>query len=462
MKKCLLIFCLLLGSSKIFAQQFAQYNTGTLYDSFENPAERSFIPDSSRMYASNFLFPTFDGNISLTGDAQATLKSRLVNHTYMNSGLHVGGLTGTGEGNPSQVIGSTGHLNYIDGNADAYLVMFKMFTSLDGNQEIGFFLKSDASVRGTLTDESVALLNGSASFPGNNYNNVFNSSYHYQADYQFGASYREQVTKRLAMGFKLALVTGMTDEDVNIKQSGINFDKAKDTALLRLSGTNRKAGFSRLPLSNPGVAFSFGTDYKLPDAFAIQFNVKDLGFIHWNKFAEIYDFNGEEGIKDLVTGDPERRVLNSYDSLIQKNKTEGSYTTLMNGSVDFAVSKWTWIDDEHTLKYSPSLILSKDIAYKDFTVGLVNPVYYKNYSLSVITSYNDQKLFNFGMQFMVKSANCEFFIASQTLPQSVNFLMANVKNQTAINSIGAFSGSNIMMGFSLKFGDVIEHPDECQ
>jgi hypothetical protein len=461
MKKYLLIFCLLLGSSKLFAQQFAQYNTGTLYDSFENPAVRSFIPDTSKMFASNFFFPTFNANISLTGDAQVTLKSRLATHMYMNSGLQIGGLSGgTGEGpNQSQVIGSTGHLNYIDGNTNAYIATFKMFASLDGNQEVGFFLEGNATVRGNLTDESIALLNGSASFPGNNYSNVFNSNYHYQAYYQFGATYREQVTKRLAIGFKAALVSGVTDENVNIKTSSINFDKTTDTALLRLSGTNRKAGASTLPLSNPGAEISIGTDYKFHDGFSLQVNLKNFGFIHWNKHAEVYDFSDYDGVEGLAGSDPEKNVLHSYDHIItENNKTEESYNTLINGSFDIAVSKWTWIDDERTFKYSPSLILSKDIAYSDFTAGLVNPVYYKNYSLSVITSYNNQKLFNLGLQFMYKSDNCEFFIGSQSLPQSVNFLMAETKSQTAINSSGAFSGGDIMIGFSYKFGALIEHP----
>ena len=68
------------------------------------------------------------------------------------------------------------------------------------------------------------------------------------------------------------------------------------------------------------------------------------------------------------------------------------------------------------------------------------------------------KLFDFGMQFMVKSPNAEFFIASDRLPQSIGLLRAGLKNQAAINSTGAYSGGDIMIGFSLKFGDVIEHP----
>jgi hypothetical protein len=460
MKKYLLIFCLLIFAPKLFAQQFAQYNTGTLYDSFENPAERSFIPDSSRMYASNFFFPTLDGNVFLTGDAQQTLKERLVKHTYMNSNLQIGGLTGgSGEGpNPTQQIGSTGHLNYLDANANAYIFMFKMFTSLDGNQEVGFFGETNATVRGVLTDESVALLNGSAAFPGTNYSNVFNSRYHIQSYYQFGATYREQVTKQFSIGLKGAFVTGMSDENVNIKQSHITFNKAADTALLKLDGTNRKAGFSTLPFSNPGFAISIGTEYRTHDGFTLQANLKNFGFIHWNKNAELYDFYGSKGIHGLTSSDPESNVIKTYTSLIDTHKTEESYNTLIDGSFDLSVSKSFWIDDDRTFKYSPSIIASKELAYNGFTGGIVNPVYYKNYSISIITSYNDMKLFDFGMQFMYKTENAEFFIASDRMPQSISFLEANLKNQNAINSSGAFSGGDIMVGFSLKFGDVIEHP----
>src|ERR1700743_1877499 len=117
MKKYLLIFCLLFASTKLFAQSFAQYNTGTLFDSFENPAQRSFIPDSSRQFASNFFFPNFNGNFFLTGDAQQTAKQRYFNNQYNNQNLQ---------------IGSGKAFNYVNTNANAYLLMLKMFASMNG------------------------------------------------------------------------------------------------------------------------------------------------------------------------------------------------------------------------------------------------------------------------------------------------------------------------------------------
>src|ERR1700760_2527827 len=90
MKRILLVFCVLLAAEKGFSQQFSQYNTGTLYDSFENPSQKSFITDSSRRYASNFFVPNFNANFFLTGDAQSTLVSRAFGGKYDNSALQIG------------------------------------------------------------------------------------------------------------------------------------------------------------------------------------------------------------------------------------------------------------------------------------------------------------------------------------------------------------------------------------
>ena len=63
-----------------------------------------------------------------------------------------------------------------------------------------------------------------------------------------------------------------------------------------------------------------------------------------------------------------------------------------------------------------------------------------------------------GVQFMIKSPNAEFFIGSDRLTNSMTFLSAAGKNQTAINSIPGYTGGDITLGFSMKFGDITEHP----
>ena len=148
MKKILLVCCLLLFTAKLFAQQFSQYNTGTLYDSFENPSQRAFIPDTSKKFAFNFFVPNFNGNFFLSGNGQASLKTRAFTGKFDNTLLTV----------------NKGRLNqaYADGNA--YFIMFKIFTSLNGDQEIGFSAQTKAEGKGLFTDETIGLLNGTSGF----------------------------------------------------------------------------------------------------------------------------------------------------------------------------------------------------------------------------------------------------------------------------------------------------------
>jgi len=446
MKRFVIVFFLLFSASGVFAQQYSQYNTGTLFDSFENPSQKTFTPDTSRSYAFNFFVPNFDVNFTLSGDAQQTLKNRYAYNAYNNSALQIG------QGNK---------YNYVTTNANAYSLMFKMFSSLDGNVELGFYTQTKLDGRGAFTDESIALLNGSTDFSKNSYTNIFNSRFNYQLYNEAGFTYREQVTKQLAVGFKVGVVSGMSAENVNITKSSITFDKTADTAGLRLQGTDRKAGFSKLPLSNPGLDFSMGTTYRTLDAFIIQANLKDLGFIHWNKYAKTYDFDSETGIYDLTSSNRENVVLNAANDGVTSGGKEirESYNTPLDGTFELSGSKSFLLADETTdLHYTPTLILSKELFYTGFTAALVSPIQYNNYSVSLVTSYDDRKTFRLGAQFMIKSKNGEFFIASNELPQSVTLADVAGKVRSDVDKTGSFTGTDISIGFSMKFGPVIEHP----
>src|SRR5476651_982191 len=110
MKKLLPAILFILITFKGYSQQFSQYNTGTLYDSFENPSQKSFITDSSKKYAFNCLVPNFNASFSLTGDVQSTLVQRAFGGKYANSSLQIG----------------SGKYNIGNIDANAYSVMFKM------------------------------------------------------------------------------------------------------------------------------------------------------------------------------------------------------------------------------------------------------------------------------------------------------------------------------------------------
>lgn len=66
-KRYLILSLFLILSTQIKAQQYGLFNTKTLFDAFENPAQKAFVLDSSRQYASNFLLPYFGLNAANKG-----------------------------------------------------------------------------------------------------------------------------------------------------------------------------------------------------------------------------------------------------------------------------------------------------------------------------------------------------------------------------------------------------------
>ncbi|MDN3548510.1 DUF5723 family protein [Mucilaginibacter aquaedulcis] len=455
MNKVLIIFCLLCFSLSVSAQQFSQYNTNTLFDSFENPSQRSFIPDSSRQLAFNFLIPNFDINTYLTGNMQPGIKSRLFadNAFYDTGRLKVG----------------QGKYNHFNANANAYSIMFKIFTSLNGDVEMGFSMQTKAESRGYFSDESLAIFNGVQKFPLNAYDNIFNDHYSYQAYHQLGFSYRERINKKIAIGFKLSALLGIQYQKIDINQSAISFDRSdfnNPKALLYLQGRYYDSYIPGLTTAhdylptfrNPGAAITLGASYKTDDRITIQANVKDLGFIHWSKRSNIYNFNNADSLRDLVSIHREDTIYNRTHKLLKNNGIIQSFTTPINGRAEISATKSYWLDDNNQFKYSPTLIASKELFFAGFTGALVNHFQYRNFTATLTTSYDDMKFFNVGTQFMVKSSNVEFFIGSDRLVNTGKLALASLGSAGQISNVDNYTGGDLYLGFALKFGHLIEHP----
>ena len=451
MKQTLLVFCLIFFSVKLFGQQFSQYNTGTLYDSFENPSQHSFLPDTSRKYAFNFFIPNFNADLLLTGNAQSSLKSRFFLTKYDNTNLKIG----------------QGRFNRAVVDANIYSVMFKMFTSFRGDAEMGISAQTRVEGRGTFSDETVAAFNGTQSFDNGTYNNIFNDHYYYQAYNQISYTYREQITKQFAFGLKASLLLGIQYQKLDINQSQVTYDKDADTANVALKGkyyNSYEPGHlnSRdlLPtLRNPGASISLGGALRTEDGFTWQANIKDLGFIHWSGSSQIFNFEGSEGIYGLSTPQREDSIYNKvYKILRSQGSTVGSFTTVTNGHAELSVNKLFFLDDDKVFRYAPTLIASKELFYTGFVAALVNPFQYKKYIFTVTTSYDDLKTLNLGLQLMMKTPNFEFYLGSDRLTQTVSFASEGIgKNQASIAQPGTSTAANFFLGFSYKFGPVIEH-----
>lgn len=448
MKKFLLAFCLFLLTVKGFSQQFSQINTGTLYDSFENPSQRAFVPDTSKKYAFNFLIPNLNASFFLTGDAQASLVSRAFGGKYNNYALLIG----------------SGNYNNVNLNASAYEIMFKMFNSVNGDTEVGLFAETKAEGRGNFTDESIALFNGTGAFPGTSYDNLFNDHYNEQIYNAIGLTYREQVTKKLAMGFKLSLLMGTEYSKLDIYESHVNLDNVNDAATLSLRGTYYQSkgpgnldSRSFLPTTrSPGAQISMGTSYKTDDNVLIQGNIKDLGFIHWYNRSSVADFDATETAINISSKGREDSIYKTVDNILHNGRNFQSFTSATDAKFELSATKSYWLNSDMTVKYSPTIIASKEMLYNGFTGALVNHFQYQNYHGSLTFAYDNNNLLNVGLQLMIKSYNGEFFIGSDKLMQTV--ALAGARSNYSSYTNGSFTGASFFIGFSLKFGPVVEHP----
>jgi hypothetical protein len=457
MNKIFTILFLTLCSLSVSAQQFSQYNTGTLYDSFENPSQRAFIPDSSRQIAFNFFVPNFNANFYITGDVQRPLKSRAFGKPafYNTSSLRIG----------------QNALNHFNVNGNGYLIMLKLFTNLKGNVEMGFSAQTKIESKGLVTDESVSFLNAPTNFPQDNYDNIFNNHYKVQMYDQLSYTYREQVDKQLSIGFKLSYLSGIQYNKIDVDESSlqINHDLAdanNDNADVYMKGRyyrsyvpGRLNGRDFLPtFRNPGASITMGATYRTEDGILIQGNIKDLGFIHWNKRSTITDFDNTTNIADVTSEHREENIYNAVYSLFRGNGMVTSFNTKTNAKAELSASKSYWLDDDKTFRYFPTVVAQKEVFDTGFTGALVNSVQKNNLVATLSATYDDYKLFNLGAQIMVKSANAEFFIGTERLLNTGRFTLAALNNTSQINRVGNYTGADLFLGFSLKFGRVIEHP----
>jgi len=449
MKQFLLVCFFFLLAAKGFSQQFSQINTGTLFDSFENPSQRAFVPDTSKKYAFNFIIPNFNANFSLTGDVQSTLVSRAFGGKYNDGALQIG----------------KGNNNNFIFNGNAYLLMFKVFGSVQGDTEFGVFLESKAEGKGSFTDETIAAYNGTGAFANSVYDNVFNDHYYEQIYNSIGFTYREQVIKkRLSIGFKLGFLMGINYGKLDIAESHVNFDQVNNTATISLRGRfyqSKGPGNvdyrSFLPTSrSPGAQISMGATYKTDDNIFVQGNIKDLGFIDWYEKSTIANFNLTETAKDLNLKTRENSVAGVVNSILRDGKLAQRFTTLTDAKFELSAMKSYWLDEDMNVKYSPTVIASKELWYNGFAAGMVNHFQYRNYHGSLTVSYDNANLLNVGLQLMVKSYNGEFYIGSDKLMQTV--ALAAARSNYSSYSNGSFTGASFFMGFSYKFGPVIEHP----
>ena len=435
-KRYLLICFFSITFSQLQAQQYGLFNTKTLFDAFENPAQKAFLLDSSRQYASNFLLPYFGLNAANKGDGSFTGRKLISDGVYDATGVPIG----------------NNDRNKLIHNSNIYLLTFRMFQSYKFHQEIGFSWQVRSDAFADYTNETLVIFNDYNRFSSSQ-TGLFNGNGYGQSYHQFSLNFRENYNKRLAFGVKVSLLSGITYNKAEITNSNLTIDPIANQLSVGLTGTYR-ASFLRgdeissktfFPnFKNPGLSIGMGTTYTAKSGVFIMSSIKDLGFIKWNKDSHSFFVSDVATInRDPLEPEPDlqERILDIFEVADRKN----SFYTATNAKADFLISK------KYDF-YTPSFIISKNLFYQGGDVVLVNNFKYNDLSLSLSPAYNMLGFMQLGTQGMYQTPNFEFFLGTDNLLKS-----ASIAKKTAATNLG-YTGASFYMGLGIKFGYIVEHP----
>ena len=437
----IVLLCFSFGS--VEAQQFGIFNTNTMFDGLENPAQKTFQLDYSRKYNSNFFLPSFGVTGSNKGNNDFV--RRLISERKIDA---------------SNVDLSSNHQNVVNFNSNIYIATLKIFQSYKYQKEIGLSWQIKSEGRAEYTNETVAFFDSFRRFQDkglSEFDEAFNNKGIAQSYHQFSFSYRENYDKKLAFGVKVSLLSGITYNKLNILESNFTLDEAAGNIDVRLKGSYRANFLKDDELSrrnlvptfkNPGLSLTFGTTYTATNGTFIMANVKDLGVIRWAKSSVVADFNDNIEITDFDDLSS-KAVENRITDLVINSTGRKAFYALTNARVDFLISRSFSF-------YTPSLILSKNVFYKGGDVALVNKFSYNDFSVSAIPNYNIDGLVLFGMQGMYKTPNFEVFLGSDNLFKSVSVYNGLRSRDVTIGS--GYSSASFYMGVGIKFGNTVEHP----
>jgi hypothetical protein len=442
LKKLCFICCLICNFNPLNAQQYGLFNTRTLFDGFENTAQKSFILDYSRQYASNFFIPNLAVTANNKGNDQLF---RMLSRTGLSS--------------IKDTLSQNKYLNILLQSPNIYLFNYKIFKSYKYHKEMGFSWQLRTDVEFDYKKESLDILDNfskSPDYENTALDNYFNSADKIQAYHQFSFTYRENYNKKLAFGAKISFLAGILYNTLNVDQSNFFYDSSDDNLAIKLAGSYRTTFVEDSKLStksffpnlkNPGLAISLGTSYTGKDGLLIMGNIKDLGFIRW-KETSLQQFDEMDTISAASNREVsaiERHIAATVANPKDDNRAFYSPT---NARVDFLISKPFG-------SYTPTFIMSKNLFFKGGDATLVNRFNYNSFSGSISPSYNLINQFYLGAQAMYQTPNFEFYVGSNNVFNTVDH--DNVRKYNGTIGVG-YNSLSIYAGIGIKFGYFVEHP----
>jgi len=444
-RRCLAICFLLLCFQYLKAQQYGLFNTKTLFDGFENPAQKTFVLDSSRRIASNFLLPYLGIHAVVNGNKN-------VLRTLLQDGLYT----------TADVPLNKGQTNNIFLNTNIYLLNLKIFKSYKYHKEIGLSWQVRADANINYTNETLAIFDNYLRFfneDNQHFNNAFNDKGYSQSYHQFSVSYRENYNKKLALGVKLSLLSGITYNKIAIDRSFFSLESGEGPMSVGLKGTylsNFKNGNdlskSLVPFfKNPGAAISMGATYTSKSGVFIMANVKDLGFIRWSKdsYVNRFDNTANPVVLDSLQDKDSHEIEDAVTGILTNGSRQAVFHTPTNAKADFLISKTFGF-------YTPSFIISKNLFFNGGDVAIVNKFHNRDFSVSIIPAYNINNIVFLGMQGMYQTPNFEVFVGSDNILKTASLFVS--KNNLSTAGSRSYTSASLYLGVSIKFGYIVEHP----
>ena len=440
--KYIIAFLLILFSYAANAQRYSLYYSRTLYDGIQNPHHRSL--DDCRAFASNFFLPSFNLDLSVSGDANSFIKSFLASENLSLLKFQNG----------------TKYTNRITNQFNYNLFLMKMNMGKKRAAELSIY--SQIKVQTTISLNNGVfnfLTNGNNSFKGQTIEGFLDMGVSTNIFNETGIGFRRQIYDKLSGGFKIGYLTGIGNVGVDINGSKFTTSTLGDTLDVYIKGTVRSSldpsNKDNLAIdslianarSNKGFVFSGGFQYEVDPTFTMGIALLDIGKITWNDKSILYKldksirFSGIDIVSDSLAQDSILNNLTSYAI----DSSKGSYTSSLPARFEISgnmkLANWLYA----------TVIYSKPFAYDFFDLTLVTDIRLAK-RLNFITSgtFNSNGNNAIGAQLLFRSKVFEMYIGSERILNSFQLYNQLIKDNTNKPRLGL--GADINFGIAFGFG----------
>ena len=440
--KYIIAFLLILSSYAANAQRYSLYYSRTLFDGIQNPHHRSL--DDCRAFASNFFLPSFNLDLSVSGDANGFIKSFLASENLSLLKFQNG----------------SKYTNQIANQFNYNIFLMKMNMGKKRAAELSIYSQIKTQTSISLNNGVFNFITkGNNSFKGQTIEGFLDMGVSANVYNETGFGFRRQIYDKLSGGFKIGYLTGIANVGVDINGSKFTTSALGDTLDVYIKGTvkssldpSNKDNLATDSLianarSNKGFVFSGGFQYEVDPTFTMGIALLDVGKITWNdksiqyKLDKSIRFSGIDIVADSLVQDSILNNLTSYAI----DSSKGAYTTSLPARFEISGNmKWAnWL-------YA-TVIYSKPIAYDFFDITLVTDIRLAK-RLNIITSgtFNSNGNNAIGAQLLFRSKVFEMYIGSERVLNSFQLYNQLIKDHTNKPRLGL--GADINFGIAFGFG----------